>query len=256
MLLGQIIDRYGMDLADGMNLSGLLRAAADIDGLVRIRFLTSHPNWLTDELLDTVSAIPKICPHIEAPIQSGNDDVLAAMRRGYTVDQYRALIGRIRDRIPQAAINTDIIIGFPGETEPQFMDTYRVLEELRLDKVHIAKYSVRPKTMAARSLPDDVPKEEKERRRRMLDERQSGILAEKNAAMLGRTVRVLVEDCQRGRWRGRTPDNRIVFFESDRVLRGQVVDVRIDWSGPFSLLGRCPSSEDPALSSQPAAARR
>ena len=237
MLLGQIIDRYGLDLDEDVDLADLLREVADVHGLHRIRFLTSHPNWMTNKLLDTVAEVDKICSHIEIPVQAGNNEVLQNMRRGYTVAQYRDLIARIRTRIPEAAINTDIIVGFPGETEAQFMDTFDLMRELRLDKQHIAKYSERPKTIAARQMPDTVGADEKERRRKLLDDLQSEILTEKNARLKGQTVQILVEDTQRGRWRGRTTDNRLVFFEHDCDFRGQLVDVHVDWTGPYSLIG-------------------
>ncbi len=241
MLLGQIVDRYGTDLGDDTDLAGLLTRVAAVPELKRVRFLTSHPNWMTDRLLDVVAHTEKICPHIEIPIQAGNDEVLARMRRGYTVDEYRRVMDRIRVRMPDAAINTDIIVGFCGETEAQFMDTYRLAEELQWDKIHLAKYSVRPKTVAARSLPDDVPDEEKERRRKMLDDRQTEILLAKNAPLQNTQVEVLVEHRHKGRWRGRTPHNRLVFFESDADLAGQLVQVQIDHAGAYTLLGHVPT---------------
>lgn len=237
MLLGQIVDRYGMDLSDGTDLSGLLRAVAGIDGLKRLRFLTSHPNYMTDAILETVAGSDVICPQIEVPIQAGNDTVLENMRRGYTVAQYRVLIERIRAYMPDAAIHTDIIVGFPGETHEQFMETLRLVEELRLDKVHLSKYSERPKTIAARRMPDTVSEEEKQARWQMIEETQTRILDEKNRALRGRTVSVLVEDHYKGKWRGRTRHGKIVFFEDPRALRGEEVDVRIEWTGPYSMIG-------------------
>jgi len=136
------------------------------------------------------------------------------------------------------AIHTDIIVGFPGETEAQFQRTYDLLAELRLDKAHIAKYSPRAGTVSARRMADDVPPEEKERRRKALDDLQSQIVAEINARSLGATVPVLFEDRHRDKWRGRTPQNKLVFVESERDLRGQVEDVQITWTGPWSMQGR------------------
>ncbi len=133
VLLGQIVDRYGYDVPDGPDLADLLRVVNDIDGLERIRFLTSHPNYMTDRILRAVAELPKVMPQIEIPIQAGNDDILAAMKRGYTREEYRALIHRVREFIPDAAIHCDIIVGFPGETAGQFQDTYDILAELRLD---------------------------------------------------------------------------------------------------------------------------
>ena len=247
-LLGQIVDRYGKDISDGPTLADLLRVVhgvAEETGIERIRFLTSHPNWMTDHLLDTVAELPRVMPHIEVPNQAGDNEVLARMKRGYTIEQYIDLVGKIRDRIPQVAIHTDIIVGFSGETEAQFQRTYDVLAQLRLDKAHIAKYSPRPKTLSARSMPDDVPAEEKERRRKALDDLQAQVVAEINARLLGETVPVLFEEQQRGKWRGRTPQNKLVFLDSPDDLRGKVVDVEVTWTGPWSMQGRLPGSETP-----------
>ena len=137
-------------------LAGLLARMHSIEGLERIRFLTSHPNWMTDELLDAVASLPKVCPHIEVPVQAGDDEVLANMNRGYTAEQYRKLVERIRARIPGVSIATDIIVGFPGETDAQFQNTYDLLAELKLDVAHLARYSVRPGTVPQRRMPDDV----------------------------------------------------------------------------------------------------
>lgn len=237
MLLGQIIDRYGTDFGDGSDLGGLLRAVARVDGVDRVRFMTSHPNYMTDALLETVAAEPKVCPHIEVAVQSGSDSVLDRMRRGYTRDQYRALVGRIRSILPDAAIHTDIIVGFSGETEAEYQDTVSLIRELRHDKVHISRYSERPKTIAARRLPDDVPEEVKERRWHELDEVQVAILEEQNRALRGQTVQVLVEGVQKGRWRGRTRHGKLVFFDDVNDRRGQLVDVELDWTGPFTMIG-------------------
>jgi tRNA-2-methylthio-N6-dimethylallyladenosine synthase len=237
-LLGQIVDRYGLDLSDKSTLASLLRRLHEIEGLERIRFLTSHPNWMTDELLDTVAALPKVCEHIEVPVQAGDDEVLVRMRRGYTADDYRSLIASIRERIPGVSIATDIIVGFPGETEAQFQHTYDLLAQLRLDKAHIARYSPRPQTLAARRFPDDVPQEEKERRRKALDELQAEIVGEINARLLGETVEVLVEGRRKGRWWGRTRTDKLVFFEDEQDWRGRLAQVHLTWTGPWSLIGK------------------
>ncbi len=237
-LLGQIVDRYGYDFEGRRpNLVDLLAAIHEIDDLWRIRFLTSHPSYMTDELLQTVARLPKVMPHIEAPIQAGDDVVLARMKRGYTSDDYRRLVSRIRSVIPDAAIHTDIIVGFPGETEAQFQRTYDILEELRLEKAHLARYSPRPGTVSARRMIDDVPDEEKRRRHQLLEAQHERISAELNRRWLHRTVEVLVEDKHKGKWRGRTPQNRLVFFDDERPLRGQLVDVVITWTGPWSMQG-------------------
>jgi tRNA-2-methylthio-N6-dimethylallyladenosine synthase len=246
-LLGQIVDRYGKDIPDGPNLAQLLRVVhevAEAEDLHRIRFLTSHPNWMTDELLQTVAELPRVMPHIEVPIQAGDDVVLENMKRGYTQQQYRDLCDQIREIIPGVAIHTDIIVGFPGETHDQFMETYRVLEELKLDKAHLAMYSPRPGTVSDRRMEDDVPREEKKQRHVMLEELQAQVQAEINAQFLGQTVEVLVEDMQRGKWRGRTPQNKLVFFEDEaRNWKGRLVNVEVTWTGPYSMQARLPQDE-------------
>jgi len=244
-LLGQIVDRYGKDIPDGPSLAALLRIVHQVDGLERIRFLTSHPNWMTGELLDVVAELPKVMPHIEVPVQAGDDQVLEAMKRGYTANDYRHLVRRIRERIPGVSIATDIIVGFPGETEEQFRRTYDLLEELRLDVAHLARYSPRPGTVAERRLPDDVPEEEKWRRFRLLEEQHERISGEINTRYLGELVEVLFEDQVRGRWRGRTPTNKLVFVESSEDLRGQLRQVRVTWAGPWSMQAALPAQ--PAL---------
>ncbi|HLE14767.1 MAG TPA: tRNA (N6-isopentenyl adenosine(37)-C2)-methylthiotransferase MiaB [Anaerolineales bacterium] len=251
-LLGQIVDRYGKDVPDGPNLAALLRVIHEIDGLERIRFLTSHPNWMTPELLAAVAELPRVMPHIEVPVQAGDDQVLADMRRGYTAEAYRRLVEQIRSRLdsngafPGVSIATDVIVGFPGETHAQFQRTYDLLAGLQLDVAHLARYSPRPGTVAERRLPDDVPDEEKWARFRALEDLQERIAGEINRRYLGQTVEVLFEDEVRGRWRGRTPTNKLVFVESHASLRGRVLPVVITWTGPWSMQGRLPV-ERPAL---------
>ena len=236
-LLGQIVDRYGYDFGSDPDLSDLLRAVHEIDGLQRIRFLTSHPNYMTDALLETVAALPKVMPHIEVPIQAGDDEVLQRMKRGYTAEDYRQLVRRIRAFIPEVAIHTDIIVGFPEETDEQFQRTYDILEELRLEKTHLARYSPRPGTVSTRRMEDDVSDEEKRHRHRVLEEQHKRISGEINGRWLDQTLQVLVEDMHKGKWRGRTPQNRLVFFADDRNRRGELVGVRITWTGPWSMQG-------------------
>jgi tRNA-2-methylthio-N6-dimethylallyladenosine synthase len=236
-LLGQIVDRYGLDLEEKTNLPELLYAIHDIEGLDRIRFLTSHPNWLTDKLLDSVAELPKVCEHIEVPVQAGDDEILRRMRRGYTSDDYRRLIEKIRYRIPGVMIANDIIVGFPGETREQFQRTYQLLEELRLDVVHLARYSTRPETVATRRMVDDVSEDEKMDRFRALEDLQARIAAEINSQYLGQQIEILVEEKQRGRWKGRTRTNKLVFFEWPEDMQGKLVKVHIEWTGPWSMRG-------------------
>ncbi len=243
-LLGQIVDRYGMDIPDGARLAELLSAVHEIDDIRRIRFLTSHPNWMTDELLDVVQELDKVCPHIEVPAQAGDDEVLRRMRRGYTVDDYRRLIERIRRRLPDGSIATDIIVGFPGESETRYQRTYDLLSELKLDVAHLARYSPRPQTVSARRMVDDVPEVEKMRRFRELEQLQESVSSEINATHLGREVEVLVEKKRRGRWMGRTDTNKLVFFESDELLVGSLVRVKVEHTGPWSLRGALVSESE------------
>jgi tRNA-2-methylthio-N6-dimethylallyladenosine synthase len=244
-LLGQIVDRYGFDVPDGPRLPDLLRVLNNIEGLYRIRFLTSHPNYMTDALLDTVAELPKVCEHIEIPNQAGDDDILRAMKRHYTMAEYSALIRRIRERMPDVAIATDIIVGFPGETEAQFQRTLDTLAEMKLDVCHIAMYSPRPGTVSAKILPDNVPPEEKKRRLDAVNTLQEQIVAGINAGLLGRTVEILVEEKDRGRWRGRTRTNKLVFFEDEtqQNWHGKLVELEITWTGPWSLRGVLPGQQ-------------
>lgn len=237
VLLGQIIDRYGLDIPGSPRLPELLALLSEIPEIKRLRFLTSHPNWMSDDLIASVAELPKVMPHIEVPIQAGDDNILLAMRRGYTNQQYRELVAKLRERIPGVSIATDIIVGFPGETEAAFQKTYDLLADLRLDVAHLARYSPRPGTYSARELPDDVPAEEKMRRFRLLEDLQEGILKELNQGLLGQSASVLFEHRIKGRWYGRTPTNRIVFVDSEEDLTGQERQVKITWTGPWSLVG-------------------
>jgi tRNA-2-methylthio-N6-dimethylallyladenosine synthase len=234
-LLGQIVDRYGKDIPDGPNLAGLLRVVHEVQGIERIRFLTSHPNYFGEDLMEAVAELPKVMPHIEVPIQAGDDEVLANMKRGYGQKDYRQLVESIRKRIPDCSIATDIIVGFPGETEKQFMETYHVLADLRLDVAHLARYSSREGTVATRRMVDNVSDAEKMRRFRMLEELQEQVVTEINERYLGQTVDVLFEEKVKNRWKGRTPTNKLVFVESDEDLKGQIVPVTVTWTGPWSM---------------------
>ena len=237
VLLGQIVDRYGYDVPDGPDLADLLREVNRVDGLERIRFLTSHPNYMTDKILEAVRDLPKVMPVIEVPVQAGNDEVLANMKRGYTQAEYRALIERIRAIIPDVSIHCDIIVGFPGESDAQFQETADLLAELKLDKIHLARYSPRPGTVSARRMEDDVPEEEKRRRYQVIEELQAEVSREKMRRWHGELVDVLVEDRRDDRWFGRSPQGRLVFFPDERELKGEMVKVRIKHAGVWSMSG-------------------
>ena len=233
-LLGQNVDAYGHDLSGRPDLADLLRAVHDIDNLWRIRFLTSHPNDMSERIIEAVAGLDKVCEQIELPVQAGHDLTLKRMARGYTVEQYRRLAARIRQRVLGVALATDVIVGFPGETEEHFKATYELLTEERFDVVHVAAYSPRPGTAAAR-LKDDVSPEEKDRRRRLIEELQQEIATEINHRLLESSTQVLVEEKHKGRWRGRTSTNKLVFFEDEGDWRGKLAQVEITWAGPWSM---------------------
>ena len=177
-------------------------------------------------------------------MQAGDDEVLRNMKRGYTAEDYRRLVERIRKIIPNASIATDIIVGFPGETEAQFQRTYDLLAEIKLDVAHLARYSPRPGTVAERRLTDDVPEEAKLRRLRALEDLQAQIVAEINARCLGQAVEVLVEEDHKGKWKGRTRTNKLVFLEAPEDLTGRTVPVTITHTTSWSMQGEVsPKSE-------------
>jgi len=240
ILLGQNVDSYGHDLFKESNkptLADLLAELNRIDGLARIRFLTSHPKDMGERLIEAMTNLEKVCEHLSLPLQAGDDDILRAMRRGYTVEHYVGLIERIRRSIPHLALSTDVIVGFPGESEGQFGKTNDLLRELRFDTVHVACYSPRRGTIAARKLQDDVPLEEKVRRRGEIEALQGGIATEINKKLLGQTVEVLVEGRKKGRWWGRTRTDKLVFFEDKADRMGQLVKVKVEKTSPWSLQG-------------------
>ncbi len=237
VLLGQTVDAWGRDLTPPQPFSGLLRAVAALPGLVRLRFLTSHPDDFTMDIVEAMSELPSLCEDLNLPIQAGDNAVLRRMARPYRVDDYLALIDRIRSTIPEIALSTDVIVGFPGETAEQFENTMRVLRQVEFDVVHVAAYSPRPGTAAARKMTDDVPADEKHRRLQEVEQLQTAIASRKNAQMVGGTVEVLVEKKEKGKWSGRTRSNRLVFFESARELTGELVNVAVERSGTWSLQG-------------------
>ena len=236
-LLGQTVDAYGNDFSTKTDLADLLGAVNQINGIDRIRFLTSHPNYMSERIIEAVASLPKVCEHINIPIQAGSDTVLERMRRPYSVEKYLSIIETIRKTIPDVSISTDIIVGFPGETQQDFEGTVKVLEEVRFDKVHTAAYSPRPGTIAWRKIPDDVSAEEKQDRKHFLEDMQQSINSQINETYMGNRYQVLVEGHERGRWKGRTRTDKIVFFDNSAELLGQVVTVDIHSTGPWSLQG-------------------
>ena len=235
-LLGQNVDSYGHDLSSQPDLADLLTELHQIDGLSRIRFLTSHPKDMSPKLVNTIAHLDKVCECISLPLQAGDNDILKVMRRGYTMEQYRELVKAIRHTIPGVALSTDIIVGFPGETEEQYQHTFRALAELKFDTVHVAAYSVRQGTMASR-LDDNVPQREKMRRLHQVEELQEKIATEINACMQGKEVEVLLEGKVRGKWFGRTRTDKLVFIEEENCRIGQLINVKINKTSPWSLQG-------------------
>lgn len=235
-LLGQNVDSYGHDLPDRPDLTDLLSALHHIPGLWRIRFLTSHPKDISDRLIAAMSSLPKVCESINLPVQSGDDAILRAMGRGYTVDEYRKLVSKLRERVPGVSVTTDLIVGFPGETEAQFYRSFALLQEMRFDLVHVAAYSPRPGTRAAR-MSDDVSSEEKKRRLALVEELQTAIATEINSRLSGQEVEVLVERRAKGKWTGRTRTDKIVFFQDEGDWAGRLVTVKITRTSPWSLQG-------------------
>lgn len=241
VLLSQIVERYGRDLRPRVLLSELLRQLNAIDGLERVRFLTSYPGDFGNDLVTAIAELPKVCEDVNLPIQSGDDAVLGRMHRGYVVEHYRELIGRLRERMPEIGLSTDVIVGFPDETELEFQHTLDMLAEFRFDVVHVAMYSPRPGTVAATQMEDDVPREEKRRRLHEVEELQKRIATDINASYLGRRVEVLVEGTAKGRWYGRTRTNKLVHFAGDADMGGQLVKVEVTATEPWYLEGRLPA---------------
>lgn len=236
MLLGQNVNSY---LADGVSFADLLREVASVDGIERIRFMTSHPKDLPGELIRAMAETPKICEHLHLPLQSGSDSILDMMNRRYTFESYRGLVQKIREVIPGIALSTDVIAGFPGETDDDFQLTVRALETVRYDGAFIFKYSDREGTRAVELQPH-VPEEIIVRRHAEILKLQEGIGAERNAELLGKTVEVLVEGYSPrnpGRLFGRTRTNKRVVFDGGQDLIGRLVCVIIRESTPLTLIG-------------------
>jgi tRNA-2-methylthio-N6-dimethylallyladenosine synthase len=236
-LLGQNVDSYGHDLPGAPDLAGLLRDLNTVQGLSRIRFLTSHPKDMSLDLIRSVGSLDKVCESISLPFQAGDDEILRRMGRGYTCSDYRELVGRIWETVPGVSLSTDVIVGFPGESRQQFLRTAGLISDIRFDTVHVAAYSPRPGTVASRELDDDVPAAEKRDRLRRIEEIQEQIASEINARLLGRTMQVLVEGNKKGRWWGRTRTNKLVFFDDSANRLGELVDVLVERTSAWALQG-------------------
>jgi tRNA-2-methylthio-N6-dimethylallyladenosine synthase len=246
-LLGQNIDAYGRDLpgvtASGRhlhNFTDLLYYVHDVAGIERLRFATSHPRYFTERLIKACQELPKVCEHFHIPFQSGDNDVLKAMKRGYTQEKYRQIIANIRDLMPDAAISADAIVGFPGETEAQFENTLKLVDEIGFDQLNTAAYSPRPGTPAA-IWDNQLSEQVKSDRLQRLNHLVATKAAERSQRYLGRIEEILVEDVNpkdASQVMGRTRGNRLTFFTGNiEELRGKFVKVKITEVRPFSLTG-------------------
>jgi len=217
-------------------LAELLTEVHKIDGIERVRFLTSHPRDMIDDIIDAVRDLPKVCEYFHLPLQSGDDKILKAMNRGYTSDHYRKLVNKIRKKIPEAAITSDAIAGFPGETNEQFQNTLKLIMELELDLVNTLAFSIRPGTTAAKmdgQVPEKVKKERLQELMKVVEE----TAGKKNKKLKDTVQAVLVEQSLDGRWFSRTRGNKVVRFASKNDLTGKLIKVRITEPGPFVLEG-------------------
>jgi tRNA-2-methylthio-N6-dimethylallyladenosine synthase len=238
-LLGQNVNSYGKGLEEEINFSKLLRRINEIEGLQRIRFTTSHPKDLSEELIQAFSKLPKLCEHIHLPFQSGSDKILKAMHRGYTKDSYLEKIDRLKEVCPFIAVTSDVIVGFPGEEEKDFEETLDLIRKVRFDDLFSFKYSPRKGTRAAQ-FTDKVEEKVKQERLSILQEIQKEITLRKNQELEGRVEEVLVEGISKQSAQdvaGRTRSNKIVNFEGDLELVGKLVPVQITKAYPHSLRG-------------------
>lgn len=238
-LLGQNVNSYGNDLEENIDFADLLSMVCKVDGIERVRFMTSHPKDISDKLIDTMAREPKICKQLHLPVQAGNDRVLKSMNRRYTKENYLAKISKIKEKMPGITLTTDIIVGFPGETTEEFKDTLEVLKEVRYDTIFSFIYSKRPGTPAA-TMEDVISPEEKKRNFDELLRVQDAISKEKNLELLGKTVTVLTEGESKNNpefLAGKTEGGKTVNFRGDKSLVGQFVNVRITDAKTWSLTG-------------------
>jgi tRNA-2-methylthio-N6-dimethylallyladenosine synthase len=244
MLLGQNVNSYGKGAAGESTFPELLRRINEIRGLERIRFTTSHPQDLSPGLVEAYATLQKLCEHLHLPVQSGSDRVLRRMRRGYTREEYLARLRQLRGRRPEIALSSDIIVGFPGETDDDFEDTLAILREVEYDELFAFAYSRRPHTAAAKMYQDDVSTEVKKERLKAVQELQSQISLRKNTARVHTTQQILVEGLSKlgdGQIMGRTKSNRIVNVKGGEQLTGQLIQVHITAATANSLIGELPA---------------
>ena len=239
-LLGQIVNHYAAPDDRACDFSGLLEAVHAVDGIERIRFASPHPRHVSARFLETMARLPKVCRHLHLPVQSGSTRVLDAMRRRYTRDSYLELIGQIRESLPDVALSTDMIVGFPGETAAEFDETLTLTAAVRFHSMFSFKYSPRPNTLADKRLADDVHEDEKTRRIVALQALQREIQSGLNGQLVGQTVDVLVDAVSRRReveLSGRTSTNIVVNLPGPAGWMGRTLPVRVERAGPHSVWG-------------------
>jgi tRNA-2-methylthio-N6-dimethylallyladenosine synthase len=239
-LLGQIVNHYDAPDDPGCDFAGLLEAVHEVERIDRIRFASPHPRHVDDRFLEAMTRLPKVCRHLHLPVQSGSTRVLEAMRRRYSRESYLALVDRIRQLLPDVALSTDMIVGFPGETDEEFDETLSLAESVGYHSMFSFKYSARPNTLAEKRYADDVPEEEKTRRIVALQALQRRIQSSLNERLVGRTVEVLVDAASRRReteLSGRTSSNVVVNLPGPPEWIGQLRAVRIERAGPHSVWG-------------------
>ena len=248
-LLGQNVDSYGHDLQERLDLADLVEKIHEIKGLERIRFLTSHPNDMSRRIITLVADLPKVCENINLPIQAGDNTVLVDMRRGYTVSQYLNKIDYIKSKVPGISLTTDLIVGFPNETNEQFQNSIKLLKEVQFDKVHVAAYSNRDGTYASRKLSDNIDRNIKKERLNVVDDLQKNIQNTLNSKMLSKKYQILVEGRKRGVMHGRTRTDKIVYLNGnlnnhlDDSIIGKMIYVKVTDYSSWSLSGEVIKNE-------------
>ncbi|HOO74773.1 MAG TPA: tRNA (N6-isopentenyl adenosine(37)-C2)-methylthiotransferase MiaB [Tepiditoga sp.] len=238
-LLGQNVDSYGKDYGDGKpKLDKLIEEAAKAEGIERIWFTTSYPSDITDELIEKVSEVKKAAKYFHLPAQAGSDSVLKRMNRRYTSEEFINLVNKIKEKVKGVTITSDFIVGFPGESDEEFEETYKIVEKCRFEKINIAEYSTREGTIASKFLKDDISKEVKNKRLTRLMDLQKKINKEENNKYIGRTVRVIQEGKNKqGLFYGRTLNNKMIIFESEDTFTGLYADIKIKRSSAGPLYG-------------------
>jgi tRNA-2-methylthio-N6-dimethylallyladenosine synthase len=235
-LLGQNVNAYGVEFADRSAFAKLLRACGQVQGLERVRFMSPHPRDFTDDVIDAMAETANVMPHLHMPLQSGSDRILQAMRRSYRVDRYRKIIERVRSSMPDATITTDVIVGFPGESEADFQATFDLCDEIGFLAAYSFKYSKRPGTPAA-TMADQIPEEIVAERYDRLHRQLNKVSLRVNEAVVGKRLEVLVTDIEDGRAQGKSQDFRLVHFEANQIRPGDLAEVEITSAKPHFILG-------------------